>query len=169
MMTRSPLRRRLLAALPLMAAGSACGVIPPSDLRSPTLTFNDFALTDLGLERITFLLTLDAANPNEVDIPLSNMTFSLDLFEQPVAQGRARERSLVLPKNGTRAVPIEFEVPTLKLVDAMRRADLNDLGTIGYRLKGSARYGYGPFSIPFERKGSLKAIKRLMEPPEERT
>lgn len=168
-MAHDPLRRSLMVGLPIGLVAAACGAIPPSDLQSPTLGFNDFTLTDLGLEQIRFLLTVDAANPNDIDVPLSNLTFTLDLFDRPVAQGRARERSFVLPKNGSRTVPIEFQVPTDKLLDAMRRANFTDLGTIGYRLKGSARYGSGPFSIPFERKGSLKALQKLMEPPGERT
>lgn len=168
-MVSDPLRRRLLVGVPIALAAASCGAIPPSDLQSPTLGFNDFTLTDLGLEQISFLLTVDAANPNDVDVPLSNLTFTLDLFERPVAQGRARERSFVLPKNGSRTVPIEFQVPTFKLLDAMRRANFADLGTIGYRLKGSARYGSGPFSIPFERTGNLKGLQKLLEPPEQRT
>ena len=159
------LRRQAIACLAVCALStlSACNAFPPLNLKSPTLSFADFQVTQLGLSEIRFLLTVQADNPNEVDIPLSNLKFDLELLDRPFASGAGRDATLVLPARGTRAVPIDFTVPTVRLIDLVKGFRLTDVGSLAYRLKGSANWGSSGFSIPFDRRGDLEGLRKLLE------
>ncbi len=162
--------RRQLALLFSVVTGSAvvggltaCNAIPPVNLKAPEIGFSDLSVSDVGLSNVKFVVTVDANNTNDVDIPLSDLTFQLSLMGNAFANGIAKETSFVIPKGGKRAIPIEFTVPTSQLIDTIKKLNLKDLGNFNYALKGSARWGSGPFSVPFERKGDLAALKSLAD------
>lgn len=157
-------RRRLLAisgALAPLVLLPACSALPPLGLEAPRLSFAGLSVPRAGLDEIEFLLTVIADNPNEVDVPLSNLRFDLELFGLPFASGAARDPRLTLPGRGTRQVPIAFTVPTSALLDLVSRARSEGSGRLEYRLKGSANWGSSPFTIPFEKTGDLDALRRL--------
>ncbi len=140
--------------------------MPPPGVKPPILSVSDFAIRDLGRDEIRFALTLDAENPNDFDVPVTDLRFDLDLLGRPFASGNAKQRKLVLERNATRPLPIEFTVPTSRLV-ALRSGDLSlvELTALSYRLKGSARWGDGIFTIPFERRGELDALAQVPRRP----
>jgi LEA14-like dessication related protein len=163
------LRRQLTLALSLSGAGliagglSACNAVPPLNLKAPEVGFSDLSVSDVGLSNIKFVVTVNADNSNDVDIPLSDAKFELSLMGNSFANGVAKETAIVIPKKGKRSIPIEFTVPTSQLIDTVKKLNLKDLGSFTYALKGSARWGSGPFSVPFERKGDLAALKSLAD------
>jgi LEA14-like dessication related protein len=153
-------------AAPAFAAAcllSGCNALPPPDLKTPRIAVSDVSVRDLGLSELRFAVTVRADNPNDVEIPLSNLKFDLDLLGRPFAQGAADDARLRLPARATREVPIEFTVPTARILDLFAAARSAGLSNLSYRLKGSANWGSSPFSIPFERSGNLDALARLRE------
>jgi LEA14-like dessication related protein len=139
-----------------------CSAIPPLNLKSPELAFSDLSISDIGLDKIKFVVTVAAQNPNDVDIPLSNMKFDLNLLETSVGTGQAL-KDVNLPKKGSAEVPIEFTVGTSQLLGLLKQVNFRDLGKLSYSLKGSANWNNGPFSIPFERKGDLSMLKKFTD------
>jgi len=165
-MTRPPharARLRLLAAAGLPLAAAACGVLPPIGLQRPKVTVADLSIRSLGLKEIRFALLLDAHNPNGVDVPLSNLRFDLELLGRPFASGAALEPTVTLAAGATRSVPIEFAVPTSRLVELLRELRLPERAPLDYRLHGSANWGRSPFTIPFERRGEFETLQKLRE------
>lgn len=160
---RSIGRRRLLIAAASLCWLAACNALPPADLQSPRLRFGEFRIADLGLSEIRFVLAVDTENPNDVDVPLRNLDFELELLEQPFASGRVLERALTLPALGVRSVPVEFTVPTTRLVDVLRRARSADLSEMSYRLAGSASWGWSGIPLRFDRRGSLDVLRGLAD------
>jgi LEA14-like dessication related protein len=162
-------RRQLSLAAGLTLSGliagglAACNAVPPLNLKAPEVGFSDLSVSDVGFSNIKFVVTVNADNSNDVDIPLSDAKFELSLMGNSFANGVAKETSIVIPKKGKRAIPIEFTVPTSQLIDTVKKLNLKDLSTFTYALKGSARWGSGPFSIPFERKGDLAALKSVAD------
>jgi LEA14-like dessication related protein len=156
------LRCLAIAALVLMTQGSGCSYIPPMNLKSPELAFSDLSISDISLEKVKFVVTVAAQNPNDVDIPLSNMKFDLNLMETSVATGAAL-KDVSLPKKGSADVPIEFTVGTSQLLGLLKQVNFRDLGKLSYSLKGSAQWNNGPFNIPFERKGDLSMLKKFTD------
>lgn len=154
------LRRSLLAALWLPAA---CGMLPPPDLKSPKLDISDLSVLKLGLSELRFGLTLRADNPNDVDLPLSNLRFDLELLEQPFATGVVTESKVVIPRRGTKDVPVEFTVPTSRLLDLLKQVPRSDFAKLSYRLRGGAAWGWSGFPLSFEKRGDLDALRSLRE------
>jgi len=163
--SREPVRSRprLLAAAGLALAAAACGLVPPIGLQAPKVTVADLSIRSLGLKEIRFALLLDARNPNDVDVPLSNLRFDLDLLGRPFASGAALEPTVTLAAGATRSVPIEFAVPTSRLLEVLREVRGSERAPLDYRLHGSANWGKSPFSIPFERRGELETLRKLRE------
>lgn len=161
-------RRRfaLGAACLAIAAGTSvggCAWVPPPGVKPPVLSVSDFAIRDLGRDEIRFALTLDAENPNDFDVPVTDLRFELDLLGRPFASGNAKQRKVVLERNATRPLPIEFTVPTSRLVAFVRELSLVELTALSYRLKGSANWGDGIFTIPFERRGELDVMRKFRD------
>ncbi len=157
----NPVRRRLSLAAAALPALAACSAFPPPDLKTPKLAFGSLSVPRIGLSEVDFLLTVVADNPNDLEVPLSNIRFDLDLFGQAFASGGTREPRLTLPRLGSREVPIEFTVPTSRLVDLISRVRADGAGRFEYRLRGSANWGSSPFAIPFEKTGDLDALRQL--------
>jgi LEA14-like dessication related protein len=141
----------------------ACNVIPPTNLKSPELAFSDLTIGDIALDKVKLLVTVAAKNPNDVDIPLSNMKFDLTVLDSAFGSGAPLTRDIRLPKLASAEVPIEFVVPTSQLLAVIRRVGLRDLNKVAYSIKGSAQWNNGPFTLPFERKGEFSALKKLTE------
>lgn len=138
-------------------------MLPPPDLKTPSISVSDIAVRDLGFSELRFAVTVRADNPNDIEIPLSNLKFDLDLLGRPFAQGMTDDARLKLPARAARDVPIEFTVPTTRLLDLLSAARSAGLSNLSYRLKGSANWGVSPFAIPFEKSGNLDALQRLRD------
>ena len=102
-------RRRTLYAL--LAAGlagvgtTACGsLLPPADLKPPTVAFSDLAIDSVTAERVRFTVRIATQNPNTIDIPLSNLYFDLAILGRPLALGKVAEQRFVLPAGGATAL-----------------------------------------------------------------
>jgi LEA14-like dessication related protein len=152
--------KRLLVPF-AVALLAACGSLPPSNLQAPEVGVSDLTLTDIGLDRLRFLVMLETVNPNEVDVPLTNVRLDLTVFDVALAQGTVVERQVLLPARGRQQVPVEFTVPTSKLLDVLDRFRSGNWDNFNYRLAGRANWGNTPFSVPFERSGNLDTLKRL--------
>jgi LEA14-like dessication related protein len=167
--SQNALQRRLVLSLPflgvigLMLTQPGCNIVPPTNLKAPVLTFSDLSLGDVSIERMRFLVTLNAANPNDSDIPLSNMKFDLTVLDVAVGSGNTVAKDIRVAKLATTQVPIEFVVPTNQLLAVIRRVGIRELGRLPYTLKGSAQWNNGPFTLPFERKGEFSAVKKLSD------
>jgi LEA14-like dessication related protein len=139
-----------------------CNVIPPMNLKSPELAFSDLSISEFNFEKVKFVVTVAAKNPNDVDIPLTNMKFDLNLLDTAVGKGAALN-NINLPKKGVSEVPVEFVISTSQLLGLLKQVNLRDLAKLSYGLKGSAQWNNGPFTIPFERKGDLSMLKKYTD------
>jgi LEA14-like dessication related protein len=148
--------------LSLAAVQFGCNVIPPANLKSPEMTFSDLSISEFNFEKVKFVVTMAAKNPNDTDIPLSNMKFNLNLLETAVGTGAAL-KDINLPKMGTSEVPIEFTIGTNQLLSILKQVNFRDLTKLSYSVKGSANWNNGPFTIPFERKGDLSMLKKYTD------
>lgn len=86
-----------------------------------------------------------------------------DLLGQPFASGTLIDRAVTLPRLGSRTVPVEFTVPTARLLNLLRRVRIGDLSSLGYRLRGSATWGYTGIPLDFDRQGDLEVLRRFSD------
>jgi LEA14-like dessication related protein len=159
--SRHPVARLIGLVLALFLAG--CASLPPANLQPPDVSVADFALTDIGLDRLRFRLELDADNPNDFDMPLRNVRLDLTVFDVVLAEGFVVDSRVTLPALASRRLPVVFTVPTSRLLDVMQRFRGGSLNRFTYRLAGSARWGNTPFEVPFERSGDLDTLRRLLD------
>jgi len=159
----SPRRRTCLAAAGAAALLAGCNALPPADLKPPRLAFSDFRVEELGLSEIRFVLAVDTENPNDVEIPLRNIDFALELLGQPFADGSALDRAVTLPALGARTIPVQFTVPTSRLLGLLRSLRSAEPAQWSYRLSGSATWGWSGVPLRFDRHGDLEALRELGE------
>ena len=162
-----PARRLALAGLAAALAGlsaGACGnILPPRDLKAPTVSVAGLAIDSISAERARFTLRLATRNPNTVDIPLSNVRLDFALLGQPLLSGAPVEESFTLPAGSEREVPVSFSVATADLRALLGRLLSGPAAESTWELKGSAQWGSWPLPIPFSRKGDLRSLGRLGE------
>lgn len=163
-----PARRRLsiaaaCVALAVSALVPGCAWVPPPGMKPPRLSVAGFAIRDIGRDEVRFALTLEAENPNDFDVPVTDLRFELDLLGRPFASGNANRRKVVLARNSTQPVPVEFTVPTSRLIAFVRDLSLVELTALSYRLKGTAGWGDGVFTIPFEKRGEFDVLRKFRD------
>jgi LEA14-like dessication related protein len=141
----------------------ACAVLPPLTLKAPELVVSEIEIADIGLNQIVFVVHVAASNPNDIEIPLTNVRFDLDLLNGPFARGAVRQELLSLPARSSRNVPVEFSVPTVRVVQLIRSFKTVEWSRLAYQLRGSATWGPNGIALPFERSGDLNAVKQLVE------
>ena len=161
--------RRRIAAATLAAslaglATAACGsLLPPRDLKPPSIAFSDLAIDSVGGERVRFTVRIATHNPNPVDLPLSNVYFDLAVLGQPLALGKVAEQRFTLPANGDRELPVSFDVATADLRAVLARLIAGPMPETVWELKGTANWGASPLPIPFQRRGDASSLRRLRE------
>ncbi|MEN9317159.1 MAG: hypothetical protein RIS35_3552 [Pseudomonadota bacterium] len=151
----------MAVAGPLGGLIAACGMLPPPGLKSPRIEVVDVSIRKVSTSEIGLLITLDAVNPNDLEVPLSNLRFDLDLLGRPFGEGRATEPKLLLPPMARRTVPIELSVRMARIIEVMRDLRLGSDSTFPYVLRGSANWGASPLPIRFERSGEVEALRNL--------
>lgn len=156
-----PLRRRWLAAAGAAGLLAGCNALPPADLKPPRLAFSDFRIGELGLSEIRFVLAIDTENPNTVEIPLRNIDFTLEVLDRPFADGSVPDREVTLPALGARTIPVQFTVPTSRLIALLRSLRSAEPAQWSYRLAGSATWGWSGLPLRFDRRGDLEALREL--------
>lgn len=158
-----PPRRRWLAAAGAAGLLAGCNALPPADLKPPRLAFSDFRIGELGLSEIRFVLAIDTENPNTVEIPLRNIDFTLEVLDRPFADASVPEREVTLPALGARTIPVQFTVPTSRLIALLRSLRSAEPSQWSYRLAGSATWGWSGLPLRFDRRGDLEALRELGE------
>lgn len=154
-------RRAWIAAAGAAALLAGCNALPPADLKPPRLSFSDFRIDTLGPSEIRFLLAVDTENPNDVQIPLRNIDFALDLLGRPFADGSVLDRAVTLPARGARTIPVQFSVPTSRLLELLHGLRSAEPAQWSYRLSGSATWGWSGVPLHFARRGDLAVLREL--------
>lgn len=154
-----------LAAMFAALGGSACGaLLPPSDLKAPSIAFSNLSIDSISAERVRFTVRIVTQNPNAVDLPLSNVHADLAILGQPLGLARIDEQRFVLPAKGTKELPVSFDVATADLRSVLAR--LLSPGPVPetvWELKGTAQWGVWPIPLPFSRRGDASSLRRLRE------
>lgn len=145
----------LLAVLGGLLAAGGCASV--SSLETPELQLTSFRVLEHEQDSLEqrFAVGLRVINPNNRDIDIEGLDFSLDLNGRRLARG-VSDRGFMLPRLGEAETTV---VVTTSLLDVLRQAV--QLGTrdeaLDYRLRGRLHLG-GVFlrSIPFDRSGKLE-------------
>jgi hypothetical protein len=166
--TPQPARRRsvaraLAASLAVLGASACGGLLPPANLKPPTVAFSDLSIDSVTAERVRFTVRVDTRNPNPIDVPLSNVYFDLSILGRQLALGKVAEQRFTLPAGGSRELPVAFDVATADLRAVLMRLLSGPLPETVWEVKGTANWGASPLPLPFSRKGDASSLRRLRE------
>lgn len=145
-------RRRfsiLLGALVL----SACATLPGS-LTPPEVSLADLRLIDVGLFEQRFGLSLRVLNPNEVDIPVEGLSFTLELNGTSFATGVSNQ-AVTIPRLGEAILDVQAVSSLTGLLHQLRRLSQGEKG-IEYRIHGTLSTGGMLGGVPFDRRGQIE-------------
>ena len=133
------------------------GCATPQDAKPPTIDLVNLKLVSTGLLSQELQLDIKIGNPNDFDIPLTGLSFKMDVNGQPFADGLSNQ-SVTVPRLSYTTVPVTGNTNTLSLIRQLM--SLGDRDGIDYRLHGTAyvrQLGQSD-AFPFERKGSLSLL-----------
>jgi len=128
---------------------------------APGVSLSDVEVTQLDFKSQTFLLGFDVTNPNPFPLPVTSVSYGVELDGQRFATGKT-QGSFVVPAHGDGEFAISVRLDLLKsspqLLYAVRDAARGD---VPYALKGSLGVGI-PAAKPirFESSGHIRLHDR---------
>ena len=133
---------------------TACATV--DDIAPPKVNLVNIVPVGSGPFEQRFRVDLRVSNPNDIDIPLSGLSFDIDVNDSYFATGLSNQEVLV-PRLGSAVVSAEA---TASSIDLFRHIlGVVQVGAVEYRIKGTALVaGLGTRTIPFERDGKLNLI-----------
>lgn len=141
-----------LAILVLSLLLAACASV--GDVTPPTIQLSNMRLVSAGLLSQELLLQIRIGNPNDFDIPINGLSFTLDVNGESFAEGLSNE-TVTVPRLGYATMSVAGSTNTLNLFRQLMALGSSD--TIAYRLHGNAYVDgvTGSTTYPFDRRGEL--------------
>jgi LEA14-like dessication related protein len=145
-------RHFVLAAGALLAAG--CSGLPIG-LEAPRVSLADIGVGGGGLLEQRFVLRLRVQNPNDRDIPLDGLSFTVELNGEEFAHG-VSNRPVVLQRLSDTLVDVEGVSNLAAVVTQLQhfKAGPDGREALNYRIHGKLASGLMG-SIPFDRQGEI--------------
>ena len=147
----------LLLAMTMLCACASTG----SPMSAPGVSLRNVQMTGAELSRQTFLLSFDVTNPNPFPLPISTVSYGVQLDNHRFASGRT-QGGFTVPASGDGQFAISVELNLLKtapqLLYVVRDGVKRD---IAYELKGQLGVDI-PLVEPvnFESNGAIRFLAR---------
>jgi len=145
--------RRGFLCLGVASLLSACAGLP-FGLEAPEVMISDVRLLDVGLLEQRFGLSLRLLNPNDRDIAIEGLRFTVEINGKTFARGVSAQ-SVTLPRLGEAVIEVSA---VSALTDVIRQWSVLSKGreVLDYRIYGSLLTGAMPGTLPFDRVGSIE-------------
>lgn len=145
---------RLIAAIPLFLALAGCAGLG-TQLESPRVSVVGIRAVKADLFEQRLEVRLRVENPNALDIPVRGLDVSVELAEEPFAQGTSA-REFTVPAHGEAEFDMLVTAHAATALLRIASAGRAEREQIGYRLSGKLSTRLGLLrSIPFEETGTL--------------
>jgi len=147
----------LLLAATLLSSCASTGDL----VSAPEVSLRNVQLTDVELSHQTFLLSFGVTNPNPFPLPISTVSYGVELDSQRFASGRT-QGGFTVPASGEGEFAISVELNLLKtapqLLYIVRDGEKRD---IAYELKGQLGVDI-PLVKPvdFESSGAIRFLAK---------
>ncbi|MGH8800560.1 MAG: LEA type 2 family protein [Casimicrobiaceae bacterium] len=145
---------RLALAVAVLAV-AACALVPPR-IEPPVIALAEVGIERLDADAIRVKLVLELANPNDAEVTLDALAFTLALAGRQVVDARMLDRR-TLPARGRARIDVvasaSFEAWRRALDAAVRR------GAVAYEIAGTATVDGR--RLPFARRGEKSLVELL--------
>lgn len=126
--------------------------------QSPSVTLADIGLEDFGLLEQRFALRLRVQNPNNVDIPVSGLTYELEVNGEKFARG-VSDKAVTVPRYGEAVLDVSAVSNLSSLLRQLSEMEKAGKESITYRLKGQLNLGNWGNAVPFDHRGEVALPK----------
>ncbi len=136
--------------------------------QKPEISLAGLDLLELGLFQQRFGLRLKIQNPNDAELPITGLTFDMELNGQPFAKG-ASNQAVTVARQGEAVLEVQASSDLGRVLKHLRELRKSARERIDYRIRGSISLG-GVGDFPFERRGDLpipsfeRAPRKLFAP-----
>ncbi len=145
--------RKLFSLTVLILAVTLTGCITPQSVKAPRIALGNVRLLDSkGLVQ-RLQIELLVANPNDFDIPLTGLQFTMQLNGVDFAHGLS-DAAVTLPRLGEAVVPVTVSVSLVAVFQQMQAARKST--GLAYKITGEVFLDHILVSkVPFEKSGEL--------------
>lgn len=149
-----PARKKLIPALILAAVlfAFSCASLT---LKPPSVTIVDIDVIEATLFEQRFAFTLRVQNPNSRDIPLTGLSFEVELNDRPFARG-VSDRAVTVPRFGEeilQVTAVSSLTGILRQINQWTRGE--ERTVLSYRIRGTLSTGFFG-GLNFDEKGVVE-------------
>ena len=132
--------------------GSGCAGLP-AGMEAPGVTIADFGAGGGGFFEQQFNLKLRVQNPNNTELKIDGVAFTLDVNDAPFASGVGNQ-AVSVRRFGSAFMPVEAHSSLGGMLRQLGGFLQGDKRALRYRIKGRLSLA-GGVRIPFDRSGEL--------------
>lgn len=131
----------------------ACAILP-SAIERPHVSLNNLRLLDMTLLEQRYAVTLRVQNPNPVPLPISGMSFQLDINDAEFGRGVTND-AVTVPAYGEALVEIRLVSNLMRVFHHVRALESGKGQSLRYRLSGGLSLTRRLSQLPFEYRGEF--------------
>lgn len=146
--------RKTVSAALLVLAFALSGCATPQVMERPRIALQNVRI--LKAEGLLQRLQVDllVSNPNDFDIPLTGLDFTLRINGKEFASGLSNQR-VTIPRLGDATVPVEVTVSLLSVFQQLQA--FRKVQSLDYDIAGEVHLDHMLLrTVPFDKAGSLK-------------
>lgn len=141
-----------LALLGVMLAGCAGLTRQPEP---PRVAVSSLQFVSMQMFEQRYRVGLRLQNPNDFDLPVSGLEFTLSLNDTPFATGVSPE-AVTLPRFGEADMSVEVTSNLLKLFEQAQAMNRAGADALRYRIHGSVAVTDFAVRLPFDTAGEVR-------------
>ena len=147
--------RRVVLAL-LLALLSGCAG-PGAYRETPRVSLVSIQPRDMGVFEQRYGLQLRILNPNDADLPVAGMHYSLEINDREFAYGVSRQ-PVTIPAYGEAVLDVDVVSSLLSVLQQLQQANTGKQQSLKYRLSGSLSLANRLGKLPFDYRGELNYL-----------
>ncbi len=127
-------------------------------LEKPTFTLKEIEIKRISFQEIDFLFGIEVQNPNQFDLKLRALEYTVYLSDQEVGKGRL-EKEITIVKSASTLVPVPLQTNLKSLGNPL--ALILGGKDLRYKIEGAAiiKASMGSTTVPFSKSGEIKLKK----------
>jgi LEA14-like dessication related protein len=131
---------------------SGCAMMQP--LETPHVTLVDLRILDVTLFEQSYGLKIRVQNPNPVALPITGMSFRVDVNDAELGRGVSNE-AVTVPAYGDAVVEIKLVSSLARIIDQIRSFNTGKAQSLRYRLAGDISVANRLGTLPFDYRGEI--------------
>ncbi len=121
---------------------------------TPRVSLNDIKPLDMTLFEQRYMLKLRVQNPNEVDLAIRGMSYTVYINDRKFADG-VSQQVVTVPAFGEQVVEVEVVSNLLRIIEQFSNRDKESRGKLNWRINGGLSLENRLGRLPFEYSGEL--------------